>query len=106
MKISLPDGSVINAAENSTVADVAASISEGLLRNAVCGKVNGELVDLSHVLEKDCEVRILTLKDKEGLQTMRNLGRNMAFLIKSIDLGKQQIGMPQNELGARTSFFD
>ena len=46
------------------------------------------------------------LKDKEGLQTMRNLGRNMAFLIKSIKLGKEKIGLPKNETGNFTSFMD
>lgn len=46
------------------------------------------------------------LKDKEGLQTMRNLGRNMAFLIKSINLGKEKIGLPKNESGTFTSFMD
>ncbi|MDE5994422.1 MAG: flavodoxin family protein, partial [Oscillospiraceae bacterium] len=45
-------------------------------------------------------------KDTEGLQTMRNLGRNMAFMIKSINLGKEKFGLPQNEKGAFTSFFD
>lgn len=85
MKISLPDGSVIEAAVNSTVADVAASISEGLLRNAVCGKVNGELVDLSHVLTEDCEVKILTLKDKEGLNVYRHTTAHvLAQAVKNI----------------------
>ena len=37
------------------------------------------------------------LKDAEGLQTMRTLGRNMAFMIKSIQLGKQQFGLPEKE---------
>ena len=46
------------------------------------------------------------LKDKEGMQTMRNLGRNMAFLIKSINLGKEKIGLPKNESGTFTSFMD
>lgn len=46
------------------------------------------------------------LKDKEGLQTMRNLGRNMAFLIKSIKLGKESFGQPKNELGERTNFIN
>ena len=46
------------------------------------------------------------LKDKEGLQTMRNLGRNMAFLIKSINLGKNEFGLPKNEKGTFTSFMD
>lgn len=45
-------------------------------------------------------------KDKEGLQIMRNLGRNMAFMIKAINLGKEQYGIPQNERGAFTSFPD
>ena len=45
-------------------------------------------------------------KDLEGLQTMRNLGRNMAFLIKSIALGKQQMGLPEKEIGTFTSFAD
>ncbi|MBQ9185269.1 MAG: flavodoxin family protein [Bacteroidales bacterium] len=44
-------------------------------------------------------------KDLEGLQTMRNLGRNMAFLIKSIALGKEQFGMPEKEFGAWTNFI-
>ncbi len=46
------------------------------------------------------------LKDKEGLQTMHNLGRNMAFLMKSIKLGKESFGQPKNELGERTNFIN
>ncbi len=45
-------------------------------------------------------------KDAEGLQTMRNLGRNMAFLIKAINLGKKKYGSPKNEYGSFTSFPD
>ena len=45
------------------------------------------------------------LKDDEGLQTMRNLGRNMAFLIKSINLGKKEYGLPERESGAWTNFI-
>jgi len=44
-------------------------------------------------------------EDKEGLQTMRNLAHNMAFLIKSISLGKEKLGMPKRESGARTNFI-
>ncbi len=43
-------------------------------------------------------------KDKEGLQTMRNLGRNMAFLIKAINREKAENGLPEKERGAVTSF--
>lgn len=45
-------------------------------------------------------------RDLEGLQTMRNLGRNMAFLIKSINLGKEKFGMPKIERDYITSFSD
>ena len=45
-------------------------------------------------------------KDLEGLQTMRNLGKNMAFLIKSIALGKEQFGLPENSKAYFTSFRD
>ena len=45
-------------------------------------------------------------KDLEGLQTMRNLGCNMAFLIKSISAGKAAFGTPTFERGAFTSFPD
>lgn len=44
------------------------------------------------------------LKDAEGLQTMRTLGRNMAFMIKSIQLGKQQFGLPEKESTTFTNF--
>ena len=43
-------------------------------------------------------------QDLEGLQTMRTLGRNMAFLMKSIQLGKAQYGLPEKEPVARTNF--
>ena len=43
--------------------------------------------------------------DLEGLQTMRNLGRNMAFLIKAIRARKEQEGLPEQERGSFTSFM-
>ena len=45
-------------------------------------------------------------KDKEGLQIMRNLGRNMAFLLKAIAAEKEKNGLPYKERGAFTSFPD
>ena len=44
-------------------------------------------------------------EDKEGLQTMRNLGHNMAFLIKSIRLGKEALPFPVKENGSKTNFI-
>ena len=44
-------------------------------------------------------------QDEEGLRTMRTLARNMAFLMKSIALGKAQYGLPERETGAATNFI-
>ena len=44
-------------------------------------------------------------QDLEGLQTMRTLGRNMAFLIQSIALGKEQLGLPEKEPRVGTNFI-
>ena len=44
-------------------------------------------------------------EDAEGLQTMRTLARNMAFLMKSIELGKEKYGLPEKEAPARTNFI-
>ena len=45
-------------------------------------------------------------KDLEGLQTMRNLAKNMTFMMKSIELGKKELGMPETDSGNFTSFPD
>ena len=85
MKITLKDGSVISFDAPISVAEVAKSISEGLARVAVCAKVDGDLVDLSTVLEKDCELQIITLKDKEGLQVYRHTTSHvLAQAVKNI----------------------
>ena len=44
-------------------------------------------------------------QDLEGLQTMRTLGKNMAFLIKSIQLGKKEFGLPEKEEHKFTNFI-
>ena len=85
MKITLKDGSVIEYDAPITVGEIAKNISEGLARVAVCGKVNGELVDLSTVVEEDCELQIVTLKDKEGLQVYRHTASHvLAQAVKNI----------------------
>ncbi len=85
MKITLKDGSVLEFDSKVTVGEVAKTISEGLFRNAVCGKVNGVLVDLSAVIEKDAELQIITLKDKEGLDVYRHTTSHiLAQAVKNI----------------------
>jgi len=44
-------------------------------------------------------------QDGEGLQQMRTLARNMAFLMKSIALGKEKYGLPEKERPVRTNFI-
>ena len=44
-------------------------------------------------------------KDLEGMQTMRTLGKNLAFLMKSIQLGKEQFGLPEKEAHIFTNFI-
>ena len=72
MRIILKDGSVKEYSENKSVYDIAFDISEGLARVACCGKVDGEVVDLRTVLDKDCELSICTANDPEGLATIRH----------------------------------
>ena len=55
MIITLKDGSKKEYAEAKSVIDIAADISEGLARVACAGEVDGEVVDLRHVVDKDCE---------------------------------------------------
>ena len=72
MKITLKDGSFLEFEAPVSAMDVAKSISEGLARNAVCAKINGELVDLSTIIDSDVELQIVTMRDKEGLQVYRH----------------------------------
>ena len=72
MKITLKDGSVKEYAESKSVYEIALDISEGLARAACCGKVDGQVVDLRTVLDKDCELSICTASDPEGLAAIRH----------------------------------
>ena len=72
MKIILKSGDAMELEAGASAMQAAMAISEGLARNAVCAKVNGELVDLSHELKDGDSLEIVTLKDKEGLQVYRH----------------------------------
>ena len=85
MFITLNDGKKLEFKQEVTVAAIAERISESLKRNAVCGKVNGKLVDLSHVINEDASVEIFTLKDKEGMNVFRHTCAHvLAQAVKSI----------------------
>ena len=72
MEITLPDGSKRTLDEGATVYDLAASIGAGLARDAVAGKVDGTLVDLSTELTDGATVEIVTTKSPEALEIMRH----------------------------------
>lgn len=66
MKISLPDGNVLNLEDSSNAYDLAKSISHGLAKVALAAKVNGELKDLFAPLSENDTVEIVTFKSDEG----------------------------------------
>ncbi|NOU94300.1 threonine--tRNA ligase [Paenibacillus sp. LMG 31456] len=85
IKVKLPDGSIRSYDSGTTIEQVAESISTGLKKNAVAGKINGQMVDLSRRIEENCEVEIVTLESKEGLEIYRHSTAHlMAQAIKRI----------------------
>ena len=67
MKITIKDGSILEVAQDAVILDVARQISEGLARNAIAGKINGNLAQLSQPVSENDMVEIITLRDKEGM---------------------------------------
>ena len=85
MKVTLKDGSVKEYSSPMTVIDIAKDISEGLARNACAGEIDGERVDLRHVVDKDCALSILTFADKGGCDAFRHTTSHiMAQAIKRL----------------------
>lgn len=72
MKITLKDGSVKEYQSAIAVIDIAKDISEGLARMACAGEVDGKVVDLRTVIDKDCELNILTFNDEGGKAAYRH----------------------------------
>ena len=70
--ITLPDGTVKSFDGKVTIAEVASSIGPGLAKAAIAGVVDGESLDLAIELNKDCELKLITSKDEEGLHTIRH----------------------------------
>ena len=70
--IKLPDGNSIKFENNVTGLQIAEKISKSLAKQALIISVDGELKDLSHVIEKNCSVKIITHKDSDGLDAIRH----------------------------------
>ena len=85
MIITLKDGSTKEYAEAKSVIDIASDISEGLARVACAGEVDGEVVDLRTVVDKDCELNILTFDSEGGKGAFRHTTSHiMAQAIKRL----------------------
>ena len=96
IKVTLPDGSVREYPKGTTSMQVALSISEGLARNVLSAKINGEVWDASRPLNADCKLSLLTWNDDEGKSTLWHSSAHlMAEAIESVFPGaKFAIGPP------------
>ncbi|MED3880884.1 threonine--tRNA ligase [Priestia megaterium] len=72
IKMTFPDGAVKEYPKGSSTEDIAASISPGLKKKALAGKVNGELLDLRTAIEQDGSLEIITQDAPEALEIMRH----------------------------------
>jgi threonyl-tRNA synthetase len=85
ISIRLPDGSSRSFDKPVSVAEVAAAIGPGLARAAIAGKVDGKLVDTSHVIDRDATLAIVTDKDPEGLEVLRHSTAHLlAYAVKEL----------------------
>ena len=71
MKITLPDSSIKEYTEPTTIADIALDIGPGLAKAAIAGEIDGRLVNVSHNVDKDSNVRLITTKDDCALGILR-----------------------------------
>ena len=85
ISITLPDGSRREYPGPLTAADVAASIGPGLAKQALAARVDGRLVDLSHRLEADAQLAIVTEKEPDGLEIIRHSTAHLlAYAVKEL----------------------
>ncbi|MFZ9407810.1 MAG: threonine--tRNA ligase [Burkholderiaceae bacterium] len=85
IRVTLPDGSVRSFDAPPTVAQVAASIGAGLAKAALAGRVDGNLVDTSHLIERDAQLAIVTDRDADGLEVIRHSTAHLlAYAVKEL----------------------
>ncbi len=71
-KVTLPDGSILEVANNTTAYQIAGQIGQRLAKDAVAARINGRLADLNTLLAGDVKLQIITGRDPEGLQVLRH----------------------------------
>jgi threonyl-tRNA synthetase len=85
ISVELPDGSKREFDRPVTVAEVAASIGPGLAKAALAGKVDGKLVDTSHLIDRDVQLAITTDRDPDGLDLIRHSAAHLlAYAVKEL----------------------
>jgi threonyl-tRNA synthetase len=100
VNVTLPDGSVRPFEGPVTVAQVASSIGAGLAKAALAGRVNGRLVDTSHLIDADAQLAIVTAKDAEALDLIRHDAAHiMAQAVQELYPGTQVTIGPSIEDG-------
>ena len=88
--IKLPDGKNLSFSKKVTGLEIAEKISKSLSKQALVMSVDGQLKDLSHLVESDCSVKIFTSKDNEGLETIRHdTAHILAMAVQEIFSGTQ-----------------
>jgi threonyl-tRNA synthetase len=92
VKITFPDGAVKEFPKGVTTEDIAASISPGLKKKAIAGKLNGQLIDLRWPIDKDGEIVIITQDSEEALEILRHstahlMAQAIKRLYKNVKLG-------------------
>jgi threonyl-tRNA synthetase len=90
MQVQLPDGSLKDVPNDATVAQVAESIGKRLAKDAIAGKVNGKIVDLTAKVPDKAKVEILTPKSKDGVDVIRHSTAHlMAMAVQELFPGTQ-----------------
>ncbi len=90
MQVELPDGSKKDVPDNATVAEVAASIGKRLAKDALAGKINGQVVDVYTKVPAGAKVEIVTPKSEAGLDTIRHSTAHlMAMAVQELFPGTQ-----------------
>ena len=85
ISIRLPDGSSRSYEQPVTAAQVAASIGPGLAKAAVAAKVDGMLVDVTHLIDRDADVAFVTERDADGIDVIRHSTAHLlAYAVKEL----------------------
>ncbi len=98
--VTLPDGSIKPFASGVTAIDIAANIGPGLVKNTVAAQMNGQLIDACDEILEDCEIRIITSRDAEGVDVIRHsCAHLLGHAVKQLYPGAQMVIGPVIERG-------